>query len=180
MGCRRYSLYEIQDTICILSPILCLSLCNIYIQITVILGISNTPSTSFPSVPAGLSPNFPTLSDRTVTPSISQGRVLHFDTMSSNVGLTEENYLFKVDLLGVKNPEISRTISCPATTKFDDFDQALQVAFKWHLPSFYRFGVFYPLAKAKDFRLKYLIRGQVWHRHQGLGKKAMSLSLVNS
>lgn len=113
-------------------------------------------------MPAHSSLNFLTLSDRTVTPSISQGRVLLFVTMSSNVSLTEENYVFKVDLLGVKDPEISRTISCPATAKFDDFNQALQVAFKWPLPSFYRFEVTYPLAEAKGPSL------EISHQRPGL------------
>jgi Plasmid pRiA4b ORF-3-like protein len=55
-----------------------------------------------------------------------------------------QNYILKVDLdpESIKNPRITRTISCPATATFTAFHEALLVAFKWSNTHLYDFDVF--------------------------------------
>ena len=71
-----------------------------------------------------------------------------------------QNYLIKVALQRVEDPQIIRTLSCPAEATFHEFHQALQLAFGWVFCHQYSFGVLdhtiveYPVqdCAARDFR----------------------------
>ena len=52
-----------------------------------------------------------------------------------------DNFIFKITLMGVKNPRITRTLSCPAGTNFHDFHKAIIIAFGWALTHIYMFNV---------------------------------------
>ncbi|KAL2003454.1 hypothetical protein VTN02DRAFT_3765 [Thermoascus thermophilus] len=54
------------------------------------------------------------------------------------------NYILRVDLLPrfIRDPRISRTLSCPATASFAALHRALQVAFGWAGAHLYQFEVF--------------------------------------
>ncbi|KAL7621064.1 hypothetical protein AAE478_008376 [Parahypoxylon ruwenzoriense] len=55
-----------------------------------------------------------------------------------------QNYILEVDLHPrfITNPRISRTLSCPATAKFSELHQVLQIAFGWASTHLYDFDVF--------------------------------------
>lgn len=62
-----------------------------------------------------------------------------------------QNYLLKVHLYPEKitNPSIYRTLSCPADSTFEDFHEALQIAFNWSGTHTYDFKVKDPGAEAE-------------------------------
>jgi hypothetical protein len=54
-----------------------------------------------------------------------------------------QNYIIKFHLCPgeIKDPEVIRTLSCPATATFDELHQALQVAFQWFSTHTYDFAI---------------------------------------
>ena len=63
-------------------------------------------------------------------------------TSSSTPSESGENYLFKVTLRDIEDPQITRTLSCPADATFHKFHQAIIVSFGWALTHEYNFQVF--------------------------------------
>ena len=56
-------------------------------------------------------------------------------------GLELPNYLIQIDLLGVSDPHISRTLSVPPLTTFHTLHCAIQVAFNWKNAHLHHFEV---------------------------------------
>ncbi|KAL2047046.1 hypothetical protein N7G274_001064 [Stereocaulon virgatum] len=54
----------------------------------------------------------------------------------------QENYLFKITLEDVRNPQITRTLSCPADASFHEFHQAMIISFGWAATHEYNFQIF--------------------------------------
>jgi hypothetical protein len=54
-----------------------------------------------------------------------------------------QNYILKVTLNPgiIKDPPISRTLSCPATATFEELHEALQIAFGWATTHSYDFKI---------------------------------------
>jgi hypothetical protein len=52
------------------------------------------------------------------------------------------NYILQIDLLGVSNPNITRTLSVPASTTFHTLHCAIQVAFDWKNAHLHHFTIF--------------------------------------
>jgi Plasmid pRiA4b ORF-3-like protein len=51
------------------------------------------------------------------------------------------NYLLKIDLMGVSNPPINRTLSVPPSTTFLTLHYAIQIAFDWRNSHLHHFAV---------------------------------------
>ena len=62
-----------------------------------------------------------------------------------------QNYLLQVQLTPgeIVNPQITRTLSCPAGATFQEFHEALQIAFGWATTHTYDFKVKDPVAEAE-------------------------------
>jgi len=53
----------------------------------------------------------------------------------------DRNYIFKIGLLEVKDPQVTRTLSVPPSITFHKFHYAIQIAFGWANVHLYRFQI---------------------------------------